>query len=209
MCVNKTKTQLGFSQEPVDVGTHLCIVFSSDEERRETLLKFLLSGMTEGERSICFSENITEENIRDFFQQEGISYEEGKSEDRISLSETSKVYFEGGRFDPERMLTNLTNFYNSSREKGFPASRVIGEMLQKVEKVPGGERLLEYESRVSRLVQETPITAVCQYDAREFDGATILDILKVHPKMYVNGAVISNPFYIEPDIYLNDRTVDG
>ena len=85
---------------------------------------------------------------------------------------------------------------------GFSAARVIGEMIPEIKHIPGGERLLEYESRISILLRDRPVTSICQYDANEFDGATIMDVLKVHPKMIVNGAVINNPFFIKPEEYL-------
>ena len=88
-------------------------------------------------------------------------------------------------------------------EMGFPAARVIGEMIPEVQIVPGGERLLEYESRVTMMLREEPVTSVCQYNANVFDGATIMEILKVHPQMIVNGNVVNNPFYIKPEKYLN------
>jgi hypothetical protein len=75
-------------------------------------------------------------------------------------------------------------------------------MTPEVEHVPGGDRLLEYESRVSLMVREKPVTAVCQYDANQFSGAAIMNILKVHPKMIVNGIVVHNPFFIEPEQFL-------
>ena len=85
---------------------------------------------------------------------------------------------------------------------GFNGGRVIGEMTPEVQQVPGGERLLEYESRVSLLLRTHPVTSVCQYDARTFDGATIMDILKVHPLMVVRGSVVRNPFFIPPEEFL-------
>jgi hypothetical protein len=75
-------------------------------------------------------------------------------------------------------------------------------MIPEIQHVPGGERLLEYESRVSILLRDHPVTSVCQYDANLFDGATIMEVLKVHPKMIINGMVINNPFYILPESYL-------
>jgi len=61
---------------------------------------------------------------------------------------------------------------------------------------------MEYESKVSLLVKEYPINAVCQYDARAFDGSTILEVLKVHPLMIVRGKIIHNPYFEEPAEYL-------
>jgi hypothetical protein len=40
---------------------------------------------------------------------------------------------------------------------------------------------------------------MCQYDARRFDGATIFDVINVHPVMLVRGHLIRNPFYLPPD----------
>ena len=81
--------------------------------------------------------------------------------------------------------------------------RVIGEMTPHVQHVDGGSRLCEYESKVSLLQRKYPVTAMCQYDANNFDGATIMEILRVHPLMVVRGTVVSNPFYIPPEEYLN------
>jgi hypothetical protein len=67
--------------------------------------------------------------------------------------------------------------------------------------MPGSDRLMEYESLVNRVVVTHPVTAVCQYDANRFDGATILKCLEVHPYMIVHGLVVHNPYYITPEEY--------
>lgn len=202
MCQNNSNISLGFSNQKVPVGTHICLIFTKEEERKDSLLKFLLSGLESGERSACFSDRTDENTLREFFEKHNISYDERKENKAISISGTSEVYFENGVFDPDRMINNLTQFYEESLELGFPASRVIGEMTSEVENAPGGERLLEYESRVSMLLRNYPVTSICQYDANSFDGATIMEVLKVHPQMIVNGSVINNPFFIEPEEYL-------
>jgi hypothetical protein len=201
MCDCQKETNLGFADEKVTIGTHLCIIFSSEEERRESLLKFLLSGLQSNERSACFSEKVTEDELRKFFKENSINYDERKEKNEILLSGTGDVYFSEGRFDPDRMINLLKNYYDETQKLGLDA-RVIGEMLPEVQTIPGGDRLTEYESKVNLLVKTHPITSVCQYDANVFDGATIMEVLKVHPKMLVNGAVVQNPFFIEPEIYL-------
>lgn len=196
------EVSLGFINDKVSKGTHMCLIYSKEEERRDSLLKFLLSGLEGGERSICFSENMDEETLRKFFLKNDVSYDERKKDNAITLSGVREVYFQDGVFDPERMLKNLEQFYDESEAMNFKGSRVIGEMLPEVQHIKGGERLLEYESKVSVLLRDHPATAVCQYNANDFDGATIMDILKVHPQMIVNGMVIQNPMYIPPEEFL-------
>lgn len=196
---------LGFTDEKVTVGSHICQIYSNEEERNNSLLKYLLSGLQSGERIACFSEKADENTLRNYLAEFDISYDEKKNNNAITLAGTKEVYFEGGTFDPDRMLKTLSDFYYDTKEKGFPAARVIGEMIPEIQNIPGGERLLEYESRVSILLRDCPVTAVCQYDANEFEGAAIMDILKVHPQMIVNGAVVNNPFYTPPEEFLNQE----
>jgi hypothetical protein len=134
MCELKT-VPLGFTEEEVPVGTHMCLVFTKEEERVSSLLKFLLSGMQNNERAACFSEQIAEDDIRNYFKANNISFDEFKENKAISLSGTHEVYFKGGVFDPDQMLGLLKGFYNESHELGFHASRVIGEMSTEIERV--------------------------------------------------------------------------
>ncbi len=195
---------LGFAEKSVPEGTHLCLIFTEEKERIDSLLKFLLSGLQEGERCACFSDYLSEEKIRAFLNEQNISYDEHKEQGSITFTEASEVYVKDGRFDPDRLLSVLEAFYRDALKDKHPGARIIGEMIPKIETIPGGERLLEYESRVSLLVRKYPVTAVCQYDARNFDGATIMEILKVHPMMLVNGMVVNNPYFIDPEEYLKD-----
>jgi hypothetical protein len=200
------KVSLGFAGQDFEPGVHICQIYTSDEERQEALLQYISSGLRSGERTACFSEKIDEQALREFLGNYGISYDEQKARGAVNLARTSEVYFQGGMFDPERMLGMLRSFHADSLAEGYPAARVIGEMTPEVQHVPGGSRLLEYESRVSMLLRECPVSAVCQYDARAFDGATIMDVLKVHPLMVVNGSVVHNPFYIPPEDYLKEKS---
>lgn len=196
---------LGFSQQDFVPGVHLCQVFSEDDERQEVLLKVILSGLQGNEKVACFSDNMTEEAVDEFLSNYGISYNEMKAKGSLNLSGTRKVYFQYDRFDPDHMLTLVQEFYEQSQAAGYDAARIIGEMLPDIHHMEGGSRLLEYESRITMLLRRYPVTAICQYDSRIFDGATIMDVLKVHPFMIVRGSVVNNPFFIEPEDYLGSR----
>lgn len=203
--MKKTDTSmvsLGFATGQVPAGTHICQIFADDEERSDSLMKFLLSGLQSNERAACFSEKVDELALGALFTRKGLSFEDLNRQGAVTLSGCRDVYFKDNRFDPDRMLDLLKEFYRESMASGYSAARVIGEMLPEVQQIPGGERLLEYESRVSLLLEEVPVTSVCQYDAHAFDGAAIMDILKVHPHMIVRGAVIRNPFYMPPEEFL-------
>lgn len=202
METTQQKISLGFTHQQFEPGVHICQIYSDDNERQEALVNYIVSGLQGKEKTACFTEKETPASLAEFFESKGISYKEKAHSGEFSLGKTGEVYFEDGKFEPERMLTLLREFYETSRDEHCQGARVIGEMVPDIQYISGGSRLLEYESKVSLLLRECPVTAVCQYDARAFDGATILDILKVHPYMIIRGSVVHNPFYIEPEEYL-------
>jgi hypothetical protein len=202
----KRKISLGFTSQKFEQGIHICQIFNEDEERHGALVNYIISGFEANEKIACFSEKESETTLSSFFEKFGISYRNRIETGTFSLIKTGEVYFEGGNFKPERILDLLQEFYEISLKQKLSGARVIGEMLPEIDNIPGGSRLMEYESKVSLLIKKIPINAVCQYDARSFDGSTIMDVLKVHPYMIVRGSVVSNPFFIEPEEYLAKYT---
>ncbi len=194
---------LGFAAEQFPPGVHICQVFSDDSEREDALVRFLQSGLEAGERTSCFTDRETPDSLRDKLAERGLSFERSTASGSLTFAPTAEIYFKDGRFDPDRMIELLTRYHEDGRAAGYPAMRVIGEMTPAVQHVPGGSRLLEYESRVSLLLRTHPVSCVCQYDARKFDGAMIMDVLKVHPLMVIRGAVMRNPFFVPPEEFLN------
>ncbi len=202
MCKVKN-VDLGFAELELPAGTHICQIYDDEVERNNSLLNYIVAGLKAGEKNACFSEAVDEKTIKDFCNDHGVQYGEAIELGAFSLNSTSKIYFKDGLFSPENMLSLLTAFYKSSVEEKFTGARVIGEMIPDIKDIKGGNRLLEYESRVTMLLREHPVTAVCQYNANSFDGGTIMNVLKVHPMMIVSGTVVNNPFFIEPEDFLN------
>ena len=100
------------------------------------------------------------------------------------------------------MLNTLRMYYDQAKAEGYRGCRVSGEMSWARKGLPGSDRLMEYESGVNRVVETHPVTAICQYDANEFDGDTILRCLEVHPYTIIRGQVIHNPFYMRPEEFM-------
>ena len=193
------RVSLGFTKQTFPAGVHICQIFSDNEERLDSLLGFLRSGLAAGEKTACFTDNLDEAYLSSHLADHSLCCAEFKASGALTKAGAREIYFQDGCFDPDRMLSMLEKYHEDSVAKGYPAARVIGEMSFEVENIEGGSRLMEYESRVSMLLRTHPVTAVCQYDANAFDGATIMKVLKVHPLMVIRGAVVHNPYYVPPE----------
>jgi len=194
---------LGFTSQAFTPGVHICQIVTDDEERQNSILKFLLSGLEANELTSCFSDQVADSVVADYLGKHGISCKDVRDSGALTLAGTRDIYFENNRFDPDRMLNMLAKYHEDSVDRGFSAARVIGEMSPEVQHLDGGDRLFEYEYKVNLLLKKHPVTAVCQYDARLFSGEMIMDVLKVHPLMVLRGSVVHNPFFIPPEKFIH------
>lgn len=187
--------QVGFSNEMFYAGTHMCLVFRDEDERRAIVSKYVESGLFSGEKVGYFADTPTTSDVADWLASLDVDISEALENDSFSVQEAEQVYCPDGSFSPERMLNKLKDAYNSSVEEGYPNTRVTGEMSWALKGMPGADRLIEYESKVNDVVLTYPVTAMCQYDANKFSGSLIYQALQVHPYMIVNGQLVENPYY--------------
>ncbi|MBS0368185.1 MAG: MEDS domain-containing protein [Proteobacteria bacterium] len=188
-------TSLGFDPRPFLEGTHMCFIFNDDNERRQVLAKYIQSGLDSDEQVAYFVDTMTPDELRAQLRKLGVALPD--HDDRQCILRTAEeTYCPDGTFSPDRMLGTLESAWVRSRHDGFKGLRVTGEMNWALRGHPGSELLIEYESRVNQLLRKVPVTAICQYDARLFDGETLYRLLKVHPMMIVDGRVVKNPYYI-------------
>ena len=176
-------------------GTHLCLIYDDERERREVVAKFVAEGLSAGERVAYFTD-AEPPAIRSWLGERGLELPEPPAFD---LLQARSVYCPDGEFLPERMPPYWRAFHEerprwASPRRGRPVRRPGRARCR-------GERIVEYEANLNAVLAELPVTALCQYDVRRFDGATIFDILRVHPLMLVGGQVVCNPYYETPEAF--------
>ena len=193
---------LGFTAERFPAGTHMCYIFNDDDERLELISKFVESGVRANETVGYFTDLLSPGEMRDRLRMSGAALPSATDDRRLAISPALATYCPEGRFEPAQMLQRLRQLYSSSVADGYAGARATGEMTWALRGVPGSERLIEYEALINTVVREYPTTAICQYDARRFDGGTLFDVLSVHPMMVIRGQVVRNPYYLEPDRFL-------
>ncbi len=193
---------LGFTAERFPAGTHMCYIYNDDTERRDVISKFVESGLRGREKVGYFVDLTSPGDMPADPSAFGIDLPTGIDARGLSITSTLNTYCPDGTFVPERMLENLRSMYRSSIAEGYAGARAGGETSWALRGIPGSERLIEYEALINIVVAEYPTTAVCQYDARRFDGGTLFDVLNVHPMMIVRGQVVRNPYYVAPEHFL-------
>jgi len=201
---NRRDISLGFSDERVPEGQHICYLYIDDAERMRVIAKFMESGLKSREKLLYMVDVMTPDEMLDCLEELGVDARSQPSQ--FTMAEAASTYCPTGVFNTKYMLDLITKFYlQAVNIEGYEGARGTGEMSWcLVEGRADEAALLEYEASLNLLIEKYPLTACCQYDARRFDGSTIMDVLSVHPVMLVRGQLVKNPYYIPPDQFLRE-----
>ncbi len=192
---------MGFSDQDVPCGRHICYIYSDDDERLDIVSRFLKAGVEVGERLIYIADGFTPDEIRAQFGERGVDMHSPQD----ALVETAnEAYCPGDHFSAPRMLAKVQHFFEEAIANGYTGTRGAGEMNWLTRDVHGAESAFVYEAQLTDLLAEFPHTSICQYDARRFSGEFLMDVLQVHPYMLVHGQLVENPYYVPADEFLAD-----
>ncbi len=204
MKAEKRKVSLGFSDEEFVEGQHIIYVYNNDDERKKTLAKFLRQGLMDHEKVLYLASDISTDEMRAELVALGVDVD--KNQKDFDLVPGHYTHCPGHYFSADFMLNMVGQYYTRAMEEGFAGARGAGEMSWALVEGRATVRdLLEYEARLNAVLGQTPLTTICQYDARRFSGEVIMDMLSVHPMMIVRGQLVKNPYYIEPALFLQER----
>jgi hypothetical protein len=191
--------QIGAMRDFIPECSHVCLIYDDEEQRQKVVSEFMMAGLKQGELVRYFTDVTTPEKVRSWLLEMGVELSEISENELFSIFAAEQAYCPSGQFDPQQMINASKARYDSAQKAGYKGVRSCGEMSWALKGIPGSDRLLEYEVLLNTVTSTFPHIGMCQYDSRLFDGATLFNVLKIHPFMIAHGQVIRNPFYIRPD----------
>jgi MEDS: MEthanogen/methylotroph, DcmR Sensory domain len=188
---------------PLDRYFHVCAFFDSRDQEYSVLESYYKEGLANGEKTLHIVDPKLRDDHRNRLGRMGdvVACEDCGQLEGVTPAET---YLQGGTFVPEKMLVTVDAVIAAARERGFPRTRIMGNMNWALDDGPSSERLIEYEALVNEVLTRTRQPAICVYDTSLLTGAMMLDILRTHPLTLVNGAVQANPFFTPPEVFLEE-----
>jgi hypothetical protein len=198
-----TDIVVGTSGIDLPVGEHICAFYRGQDGRNEILLPFLRQGLADGDKSICVIESMRPDEMLAAL---GEAPGEGGGADRLDLMTPEQTYLRGGRFSMPAMLEYWRRGVESAlAESRYRFVRVAGEMPRALVEQADLDEFLAYESELNRFAPCYPQTILCLYDLDRFGGRVFLTIMRTHPIVVLNGTVLENPYYVDPDEFIADR----
>jgi hypothetical protein len=194
----------GFTDQRFPPGGHICYIYTDEAERRQVMARFVESGLSSGEKVVYLVDRPKEEaQAAAYLATLRVTVPDELRPGQFVLAEAESTYCPDGTFRPERMIDTWRSLYQRSLDERFEHVRVTGETSWMRRGHPGLDRWFEYEAILNTATLECPFTGIiCQYDANQMDGATLYNVLNVHPMMIVRRQIVRNPYYEPPDRFL-------
>lgn len=57
------------------------------------------------------------------------------------------------------------------------------------------KELIAYEQAVNHVCKSHPFSAICQYDANRFEPDFLVEVMRAHPYVIIDGMITPSPFF--------------
>jgi len=183
--------------DQIGPGTHICALYSGPAERDSLLVPFLREGIREGDRCLCLIDDAEPGLVRDRVEEAPNAHRTQRS-DQLDVDRASDVYLHSGRFSVEHMISFLAGSLSRAAESDAPLLRAAGEMSWVLPQTAGAHDFFIYEAAINKIIKGKPAVFMCLYDLRRCGVSMLVDVLKTHPKVLLDGMMLSNPDYLSP-----------
>jgi excisionase family DNA binding protein len=162
----------------IPVPGHLATFYSSDAGRMRLTVPFLAEGLRFGQPCFLVATNdILEVYMEALRNQDGFRLSQAEASGQFTA-----VGFDGATVD--RAVAFWEGKFSDILSRGPALIRHVGEMACVRPMFPSEDEMLRFEEGYEVMCRRFPVSAICQYDVRKFDGIAMLRVLKSHPDLF-------------------------
>lgn len=188
---------LGWSEDALPVGSHVCYFYSGDDTLKRTL-SFVRAGLDQpGEVGVIFADASRFEGLLAWLQ-------EGYPGDVQEHVRSRKLLLIGGAPDLRSLLSGIGGELDRAMADGAKAFRFLGFIAWGQPGWPDDRTILEFEARVNDVVMAYPAVIICTYGVPTLGGPRLVHGgMQTHPiVMIADTTVAPNPFYVPPERFV-------
>jgi hypothetical protein len=196
---------LGVLDLAVPRGTHICTFYRGPSGRDEIVLPFLAEGIRAQDKCLCILDSAMPSEV---LAKLALRVDVGPPVEtgQLEVVTPAEAYLRSGTFSTQAML----DYWGEAAEAtetggGFSLTRGTGEMPSVLDQPEGRAEFFRYEAKLNEVMPNYPQVILCLYDLERFGAVVLMDALRTHPMVIVDGMVHDNPYYIEPGYFLAER----
>lgn len=177
--------ELGFQ-----VGDHICAFYNGDDDSLDNIVvNYVCRGLQAGNKCVCMID--TASSVRERIPGELVS-----RDGILQFLTEDEGYLPEGHFSKDTFIRNLEAMVQGVLSDGYDRLWLIGDGSVIAHNAVDLKTWFAAESEVNELAPRYPQFLLCLYNLDLFGGETVMYVLKTHPRIFVNGMIIANPYYI-------------
>jgi hypothetical protein len=182
---------------------HLCFPYESEEEKRETVVRFVRDGLLRHERCLYIGSPADQAALLAALGAAGVPAARAQERGALVFATQAETYRRAGRFDPDDALTVMEELTDRALADGYAGLRGTGEASGPVPDDLWRDAV-RYEALLNERLGRRPFLALCRFPIGETRADRVRDVLRTHPHALVRGEVCANPFYERAEVVLSD-----
>ena len=193
------KAKLGFAELTVDVPSHICLFYSSDDELRQRL-GFLARTLDDPEQvAVLFGNPARLEQVLGYI---GTDF----ARDAAADLKAGRIVLVNGTRDPDALLAGIATALDAIVARGATLIRFLGFIGWGDMDWPATEDLMTFEAKVTGAVTSYPAVVVCTYNVEQLPGSVLIFAgIETHPITILGTTLCENPHYVPFAEYIERR----
>ena len=203
------KVPLGLLGLSVPRGTHICAFYRGAQGRDEIVVPFLAEGLRCGDKCMAVLDSVSPADVLAELDRSADA-DAAVRAGQLEVDDPAHAYFCSGRCGTENMLAYWEHGIDAVKTSGtFGFLRAMGEMPAALDHPAGRREFFRFEARLNQLCAALPHVIVCLSDAERTAADVLMDTLRTHPVVIMDGVVHDNPYYLEPGAFPVSLTGGG
>jgi hypothetical protein len=171
------------------LGDHVCAFYNGSSLLDDIVVDYVSKGLRAGDKCVCFID--TPSAVRDRIPGQLV-----RRQDILQFFTEDEGYLPTGHFSKDAFITNMEAMAQEVLADGYHRLWLIGDASVVARKAVDMRAWFAAESEVSALAPRYPQFIMCLYDLDLFDGEMVMYVLKTHPRIFVNGMILANPYHV-------------
>jgi len=170
-------------------GDHVCAFYSGSRNVLDDIVvDYVTKGLAAGNKVFCMVDQPSAVQGR-------ILPELVARDGMLNILTEDEAYMPDGHFSKDTFIRNMQAMVLEAFAHGYDSFRAVGDESFIIRNGVDIGEWFAAESELNSIVPDYPHFFFCLYDLDQFDGGTVMHVLRTHPRVYVNGILIDNPRY--------------
>jgi hypothetical protein len=170
-------------------GDHVCAFYNGGRKMLDDIVvDYVTRGLEAGNQVFCMVDEPASVQSR-------VPSQLVARDGMLNVITEDEAYLPDGNFSKETFIRGMESRLATASDHGYKSFRAVGDESFLVRHGVDLSEWFAAESELNGIGRDFPHFFFCLYDVDLFDGDTIMYVLRTHPRVYVNGILITNPHY--------------